>query len=205
MYLPPLNVSGQFPFLSGIAGMSPSPDWITEWYLFNTVKEQAAIFWDSFLIRSYPFDAGTDSGQHYTDPHQLTDPKQPITRITTANTDLLNGAGDQITYVAEWECVLQTCPIEEPGCNKTDWPPVNGCDILRYPLCTTYCDPAKDTPCEQCKPLQGDVTSVFHASCCDAGRVPKDGVCAVTSTSGTKILSVAKAMFFTVLAFVALR
>jgi hypothetical protein len=209
VYLSPVNVSSQFPFLSAIAGMSPTPDWFTEWYLFRTFKEQANIFWDSFLIRSYPYDAGTDSGQHYTDPDHSTDPKQSITRITTANTvngAFLDSAGDKIVYVAEWECVLQTCPIEEPNCQKEDWPPANGCDILRYPLCSTFCDPKVDTPCELCKHDQGDVDLVFHKDCCLAGRVPNAGACTVEATaSGVDSLSLTTAMAVAIMVFIALR
>jgi Spondin_N len=180
VYLPPVNVSDQYPFLSGIADISPSPDWFTDFYLFSTYKEESQTFWDSFLILSYPWDAGTDSGQHYTDGDRDTDPPEMITRIevgNAVNNIFLSPAGDKVIHVAEWECVLHTCPEDEPDCEKADWPPANGCDILRFPQCAETCDPTVETDCEQCKRESSQEGNVYHKNCCLAGREPKNGVC----------------------------
>jgi len=66
VFIPPIEVSFEYPFLNAVAGMFPSPDWFTGFYLFDTVDEYDRTFWDRFTIRTYPWDAGTDAGQTYT-------------------------------------------------------------------------------------------------------------------------------------------
>jgi hypothetical protein len=135
-YLLPLTVTAETNYISGIAGIQPSPDWYSSFYFMDSVDEYTRMFLDHFWIRTYPWDAGTDDGLGYTDPDRDRDPRGDITRITvenTPNTPFLNSAGTDVLPVAEWECVLHTCPIEDDttdDCNKPDWPPANGCDIL---------------------------------------------------------------------------
>lgn len=179
-HLPPLKVSAEHSYISGINGFSPSPDWFTGFYLFNTVKDEQQTFWESFMLKSFPWDAGTNDGDTYEAPSRDTDPPLPIVRIDVENTQneiFKSPLGDKVRHLAEWECVLHTCPIEEPECVKPDWPPANGCDILRYPLCATPCDPKVDQECEQCKRKSNNEAKVYHANCCDAGREPEDGIC----------------------------
>lgn len=180
VYLPPLRVTADHSFISGIAAISPSPDWYSGFYLFDTVKEDTLTYWESFKIRTYPWDAGTDDGDSYTAQDRDTDPPGLITRIETGNTAngiFLSPAGDRVPYLAEWECVLNTCPYEDPECEKKDWPPSNNCDILKYPQCNTPCNPEIETDCEQCKRESNTEDKVYHQNCCLAGREPKDGTC----------------------------
>lgn len=180
VYLPPLKVTATHSFLSGIAAMSPSPDWYTAFYLFDTMKESTQTFWDSFKIRTYPWDAGTDDGTLYESQDRDTDPAGLVARIevgSTAENIFLSPAGDKITYLAEWECILHTCPYDEPDCEKPDWPPANNCDVLRYPECNTPCDPLVEPDCEQCKRESNNEDKIYHKNCCLAGREPKDGTC----------------------------
>ena len=194
VYLPPLNVSGEFKFLSGIAGLRPSPDWYTGFYLFETVKLEGGTFWDSFKIRTYPWDAGTDDGTHYDDPDRDTNPPGVVTRIEVGNTVdniFLSPAGDELRYLVEWECVLHTCPENQPLCEKADWPPANGCDVLKYPECAEVCDP-ETMDCEQCRRESESEGKIFYKDCCLAGRVPKDGrKCEGEESSGASLAFVA--------------
>lgn len=195
-FLPPINVTAEYNFISGIAGITPSPDWFTGFYLFDTVKTDGAIFWDRFLLRTYPWDAGTDNGKRYTDTDENTDPAGPITRFTVDNAPnkiFVNEGGDEIIYVAEWECVLHTCPLETPGCAKEEWPPANYCDVLKYPDCINTCDPKVDTPCMKC--MNGE----YHADCCSVGTKPSGGNCDGTS-SAFGIASTTVLLFVTLLA-----
>lgn len=151
VYLPPVTVSPEYPYISGIAGIMPSPDWFTSFYLMETVNEQNQTYWDSFKIRTFPWDAGTDLGTHYEDPDNFSDLPRLVTRIQVGDTEdsiFLSPTGDEIQYVAEWECVLHTCPFEDPGCEKEDWPPLNGCDVLQNPGCSRPCDSASGVNCE---------------------------------------------------------
>jgi hypothetical protein len=198
VYLPPLKVTATHSFISGIAGMSPSPDWYTAFYLFDTMKDSTQTFYESFKIRTYPWDAGTDDGTLYESQDRDTDPAGLITRIevgTTTDNIFLSPTGDKIPYLAEWECILHTCPYDEPDCEKPDWPPANNCDVLRYPECNTPCDPLVETDCEQCKRESNNEEKVYHKNCCLAGRQPKDSTCDgdpedVTDTSGAATMKI---------------
>jgi len=192
-----LIVDPEYSYISGISGILPSPDWYTGFYLFDTLKEQGSTYWESFKIRTYPWDAGTDDGTHYEDADRDTDPPGLITRIELGDTEdniFLSPEGDQLRYVAEWECVLHTCPIEDPECQKEDWPPANGCDILRFPECAEICDPDVEV-CEQCRRESNSEGRIFRKDCCLAGRIPKDGRVCENQTprkgkSGVSALSV---------------
>ena len=173
--MPPIKIHPEFPFLSGLAGMDPSPDWFTHFYLFNVIKEQGQTYWKSFKIRTYPWDAGTDDGEHYMAPDRDSDPPDVVTRIDVGNTvnDIyLNPARNQVRYVAEWECFLHTCPVEDPECQKADWPPQ--CDKLRFPECDRSCDVNNDDDCEQCRQKINN-EKVYRKDCCLAGFLPKKG------------------------------
>ena len=53
-FLPPIEVNKDDRYLSGIAGFSPSPDWFTPFYLFDTINKYGQTFWQSFKIRTCP-------------------------------------------------------------------------------------------------------------------------------------------------------
>jgi Spondin_N len=153
----------------------------------DTVKTIGAVFWERFKIRTYPWDAGTDNGQWYADIDEDTDPPGNIVRMTVLNAPngiFVNKDGNEIVYVAEWECILHTCPLEEPACMKENWPPKNGCDILQYPECAETCDPATTTPCELCN------DKTYHKDCCLAGLKPSGGSCDGTAPTTSASFSV---------------
>lgn len=178
-------MSFDYPFLNAIAGIFPSPDWFTGFYLFDTVDEYDRTYWERFTIRTYPWDAGTDKGQTYTaedrdvDQYGISEPSH-VHRIFPKDAPqtgvFLTPDKKQILPVGEYSCVLHVCPIEDPDCKKPDWPPANYCDILKYPNCATYCNPAKvdeDTPCEPCKGNGYEPKTVYMHNCCAAGHEPR--------------------------------
>jgi hypothetical protein len=180
-WMPPVTVSSTYPFLSGLAGFDPSPDWFTGFYLMNTVDEYARTYWEQFKIQTYPWDAGTDGGLSYEDIDYELESPETVHRITPATSQsgvFVSPLGDEVLPVAEWECILHTCPTENPDCEKENFPPSNGCDIIRFPKCDTECDPTVDSPCERCKRESNqDPEEVFFTNCCEAGRVPRGGSC----------------------------
>ena len=173
--LPPIKVSPDYPFVSGIAGIRPSPDWFTGFYLMNTVDEYSRAFLSSFKIRTFPWDAGTANGTTYEDAGQDQDPPDLVQRLTpeTAPNGVFVSQRKEIRPVAEWECVLHTCPLEEPDCRKRGWPvPDISCDGLRHAKVCSPCDPAVHDRCQECQDQED-----WYPDCCLAGFVPKDGSC----------------------------
>lgn len=179
VYIPPVEVDFEYPFLNAAAGISPSPDWFTGFYLFDTVDEYDRTYWDHFTIRTYPWDAGTDAGQHYTSEDRDMDPSENVFRMfpnrVPESGAFLSHDGKEVLPVGEFECVLHTCPIYDSNCLKPNWPPANYCDVLKYPTCDKYCTPGQDEVCEPCKGNGYEPRTVFHPDCCAAGKDPRRG------------------------------
>lgn len=179
VYIPPVDINFDFPFLNAIGGMSPSPDWYTGFYLFDTIDEYDRTFWDEFIIRTYPWDAGTDAGEDYTSEDRDMDPPEDVFRMFPGKAPksgaYLSPDGTEILPVGEFQCVLHTCPVYDSQCLKPNWPPANYCDVLKYPKCATYCNPKTDDPCEACKGNGYEPKTVYHHDCCAAGKEPRKG------------------------------
>jgi len=178
-YLPPLTVTSKHTFISGMAGIDPSPDWFTGFYLFDTIDPYSRKFWSEFKIHSYPWDAGTDAGETYLSNDYELERQEGVRRFTPENAPngvFVSPLGDEVLPTAEWQCILHSCPIENPDCVKEDWPPSNGCDILKFPECNSACDPKADSICEQCKrQSNSDPKELYFPNCCMAGYDPKKG------------------------------
>jgi len=142
------------------------------------------------LIRTYPWDAGTDAGDSYTAVDHELDPPQGVFRITPDNAPngiFVSPNGKEVLPVAEWQCVLHTCDAGVPAkdCHKSNWPPANGCDLLKYPGCDeSYCDPDTDSPCQACKPKEyDDGAVVFYPDCCQSNHEPMIGSCQINEVT----------------------
>jgi hypothetical protein len=61
----PLLLDSSHPFISSISMSAPSPDWFTGFYNFPLINDSSDTWYESFEIESYPWDAGTDSGDTY--------------------------------------------------------------------------------------------------------------------------------------------
>ena len=72
-------VSSDFPLLSLVSMIAPSPDWMIA---INSVNLREGGTWtNEIIIPLFPYDAGTDSGTTYTSGDQPTVPAQPISII----------------------------------------------------------------------------------------------------------------------------
>jgi len=188
-YLPPIRVRESHPFLSAIAAFDPSPDWFTGFYMMDTVDEYTRNYWDHFKLETYPWDAGTDGGLTYTATDNELEKPENVTRFTveTAPNGIFVSPKGKILPTAEFECVLHTCPIEDEDCKKPNWPPANGCDVLRYPECDNECDPKVDKPCERCvRESELDAEVLYFPDCCLVGREPKTGKSCAQRESGAR-------------------
>jgi Spondin_N len=197
-YMPGIRVNPDYPFLSGIVSMNPSPDWFTGFYLLDVVDEYDRTYWNRIVIHTYPWDAGTDGGTTYTDVDYDLDPTINVERIYAKNA-LPNGiflspAGDEVLPVAEWDCALHVCNSSD-DCEMENWPPANGCDKLKWPGCDDVCNPDAGDACEECKPkrtqrrsepdasetagaAEGEAQEkIFYKSCCQSNHEPLTGSC----------------------------
>ena len=133
VHMPPIEANMEFPFLSVMAGMSPSPDWYTGFYSFWLVDDFSRTWYDHIKIQTYAWDAGTDAGTTYDSLDSDLEPSIPIQQFVNnvgpENGELRDPNGD-ITVVGEWECflivgdepfIMPECDyFANPCCNETD-------------------------------------------------------------------------------------
>ena len=74
------SVSSEFPLVSLVAMIAPSPDWFVG---VQGLDLKAGGNWaEELVVDLFPWDAGTDSGTSYNSPDQVTSPPEPILLIT---------------------------------------------------------------------------------------------------------------------------
>lgn len=183
-FMPGVTVNAEYQFLSGMSAMNPSPDWYTGFYLMDVIDEYDRTYWNRIIIHTYPWDAGTDSGTTYNSIDEDMDPPGNVERIFPGNAPpggiFISSDGD-VRPVAEWDCMLHVCPGEDEDCELENWPPANGCDLLKYPGCEAECNP-EEVRCQECKAKSKDgERQVFYKSCCQSNYEPAEGKCDAAS------------------------
>jgi hypothetical protein len=73
------KVSKNYPLVSLVTMIAPSPDWFVGVDSLNLYENDE--FVDEKVITLYAYDAGTDSGTTYTSPNEPTDPPETIFKI----------------------------------------------------------------------------------------------------------------------------
>jgi hypothetical protein len=115
-------VDSESPLISAITMIAPSPDFFSGFYDQSVLDETTDTWYDSFVIETYPWDAGTKSGQTYTANGSPEDPALPITFLTdpgvpdSAAAVFLNPSGTSVDPVARWECTTTeyNSPVASP-------------------------------------------------------------------------------------------
>ena len=66
VYVPPVDISFDYPFVNALGGMSPSPDWFTGFYLFEMLDEYDRAFWQRLRCTRTNGTLGRIGGTTYT-------------------------------------------------------------------------------------------------------------------------------------------
>ncbi len=74
------TVSTDFPLISLVTMVAPSPDWFVGTQSVSLLENGEWV--DDLVFPLYAYDAGTDSGTSFTSPNQDTNPQEPIALIT---------------------------------------------------------------------------------------------------------------------------
>lgn len=108
-----VQVDMSHPFLSSITMVAPSPDWFTGFAGFKVHDDST--YFDQFVLDTYPWDAGTETGAGYSTSNLAESTPQPITQLTTSPINVFVN-NDQVLPVARWECKLATSsgPVDSP-------------------------------------------------------------------------------------------
>lgn len=112
-----IMLTPSFDMMSSITMVAPSPDWFTGFYNVRPIDENSMVWLESFEIASYPWDAGTETGDNYSTSNPEENPKVPIMRLTKDtvpnNGVLLNSEGTEVLPMATW-----TCTLKANACNE---------------------------------------------------------------------------------------
>jgi len=116
-----LMMDENHPLISSISMIAPSPDWFTGLNDFSPV--QNGTWLSSFTVNTYPWDAGTESGDTYSLSNLATDPREEtfrldVERIPSSTLVFLSPEGDNVKPVARWECSLMVDECNERKKNK---------------------------------------------------------------------------------------
>ena len=76
------EVTEDFPLVSLVSMLAPSPDWFVGVHGLDLFEDGAWL--PERTVDLFVYDAGTDSGPNYTSPNQDANPPEPITRIVDA-------------------------------------------------------------------------------------------------------------------------
>lgn len=107
-----ITMTPSFPLLSSISMVAPSPDWFTGFYNVNPVDEDTMVWYETFEIATYPWDAGTEQGNTYAINNAPENPPVAISRLTkdseqvSNNGILLSPDGEEVLPMASWKCEL---------------------------------------------------------------------------------------------------
>lgn len=103
----PVRLHKDHPFISTIAAIQPSPDWFSGFYNFNFIDPATDRWYENVVIEAFPWDAGTDSGDTYEAPVDLTIPAYLITQLTPKtipDTDVFLSSDGEVLPVSRWTC-----------------------------------------------------------------------------------------------------
>jgi len=99
-----------FNMMSSITMIAPSPDWYTGFYDLKPIDKSSDVWYQSFDVYSYAWDAGTETGQELDGDNPPEDPHEDIMEITKKtlpeNGPLLNPDGGKVLPMATWSCNL---------------------------------------------------------------------------------------------------
>lgn len=118
-----IELTPEFAFLSTVTMLAPSPDWFTGIPKFTPIDDIDGVWYETFELATYPWDAGSETGDEYNMSNAAQVPMNPITQLTfdtvPENGILLSPSRTVVLPVAVWTCQLQL-PEPEPEVLSTD-------------------------------------------------------------------------------------
>jgi hypothetical protein len=85
------DVSVDFPLVTLVSMIAPSPDWFVGVSSLSLLEDGSWL--SSVVIQLFAYDAGTDGGVIYTSPDEETDPRADISLITVSPFDVASALG----------------------------------------------------------------------------------------------------------------
>ncbi|CAB4007309.1 Hypothetical predicted protein [Paramuricea clavata] len=114
-----IKVNSQYPLVSFIAMLAPSPDWFHGVHDLNLCNTWTGKWRNRVVRKLFPYDAGTDSGVNFTSPNDVTNPPVNIRRITHDIEDLGKKEKKDTPSEMPVEGSPREVPVEEAALEKT--------------------------------------------------------------------------------------
>jgi Spondin_N len=111
-----LAVDAAHPYISSVTMIASSPDWFSGFYDFDARDTSTNTWYGEFLIETYPWDAGTETGDTYSfsnpaesSPHDIM--RFTIDTVPATTRVFLSSDGSTVLPVAQWQCLLVGMPM----------------------------------------------------------------------------------------------
>lgn len=147
----PLELDSDRSYLSTITMVAPSPDWFSGFYNFNVIDTNAGTWFDSFVVETFPWDAGSDAGLTYNSPNSPSNPQESTFQLTVDTVPssgvFLSPDNTTVLPMATWNCsVMPTgtlAPVDSSAPSEVPTP--SPIDLSEAPVDPTPA-PADSTP-----------------------------------------------------------
>jgi len=107
-----ITLTPWFNMMSSITMVAPSPDWFTGFYNIKPIDETLNVWLQSFEVATYPWDAGTETGDEFDLGNRAETTHLPIQQFTKDtvpdNEIFLNQARTEVLPLAMWSCTLES-------------------------------------------------------------------------------------------------
>jgi len=109
-----IALTPRFDRMSSVTMIAPSPDWFSGFDGVRPIDDDGGVWLRSFEVATYPWDAGTETGDDFVLSNPPEDPHVPILRFTkdtlpsSNNGVFLNPDGTEVLPVATWKCELKS-------------------------------------------------------------------------------------------------
>jgi len=84
-----ITLTPAFNTMSSITMVAPSPDWYTGFYNVKPIDKGSQVWLESFKIETFPWDAGTETGDDFAGDNPEENPHVPIVQLTKYTVKML--------------------------------------------------------------------------------------------------------------------
>jgi len=109
--VPEIMMTSDYPLLSGVTMVAPSPDWIAG--INNIGMIDGGMWIKEIEVTSLGFDAGTDSGATYNAGNTATDPAEAIRVLDQPTDQVYNMDEGKALPMATWKCTMSDGSSDE--------------------------------------------------------------------------------------------
>jgi hypothetical protein len=108
-----IKVDSGHPYMSSVTMIAPSPDWFSGFNAIDLRNIKTGTWYRSISMETFPWDAGTETGDTYQLNNPAENPHIPIfqlTKTTVPQSTMVFKKNGNVLPVAQWDCSLVSEP-----------------------------------------------------------------------------------------------